>query len=293
MPCTTFSSSSSSPTLSRGSPPGNCNYAGVLIIWDRLFGTFSPEDEQRDLYGLAAPVATFNPAAINASHWRRLADVGAARADPRCWGRVAALCRRRVVQPWSFNPAGLWAPIPAPKRSLWVLPTVPARPKYQGSSGSPPPGALQAYVAVHGVATVAAGYAVIAVAGAPWAAAAVPLEAVICAVLAVIASVAGLGRLLDDPIRAAPEESVRVGLLAAACMVFAPGEAALRLLLPSLPPALQAAAAPLLSVPALSISARLAVAIAPLVWWQRVEASCAAVAVPPRAASDSEAAKHE
>ncbi|RYH29427.1 fatty acid hydroxylase family protein [archaeon] len=25
-------------------PPGNCNYAGVLIVWDRLFGTFEPED---------------------------------------------------------------------------------------------------------------------------------------------------------------------------------------------------------------------------------------------------------
>lgn len=24
-------------------PPGNCNYAGVLIIWDRLFGTFQSE----------------------------------------------------------------------------------------------------------------------------------------------------------------------------------------------------------------------------------------------------------
>ena len=274
------------PPLPAGRPPGNCNYAGVLIIWDRLFGTFVPEDEQRDLYGLAAPVATFNPAAINASHWLRLADVGAARAAPR-WGRLAALCRRRVVQPWAFNPAGLWAPIPAPKRSLWLLPTAPARPKYEGSSGIPPPGALQAYVAVHGVATVAAGYAVMAVAGAPWAAAAAPLEAVGCAALAVVASVAGLGRLLDDPIRAAPEESVRVGLLAAACMVFAPGEAALRILMPSLPPPLQAIAAMLLSVPALAIGARLALAIAPLVWWQRVEASCAA-----EAASHGETVKY-
>jgi hypothetical protein len=40
-------------TLPWCSPPGNCNYAGVLIIWDRIFGTFVAEDAQRDLYGLA------------------------------------------------------------------------------------------------------------------------------------------------------------------------------------------------------------------------------------------------
>lgn len=26
-------------------PPGNCNYAGFLIVWDRLFGTFTPEGQ--------------------------------------------------------------------------------------------------------------------------------------------------------------------------------------------------------------------------------------------------------
>ncbi|EDV28202.1 uncharacterized protein TRIADDRAFT_3988, partial [Trichoplax adhaerens] len=36
------------------------NYAGVLIIWDRIFGTFEPEDEE-GVYGLTSPVATWNP----------------------------------------------------------------------------------------------------------------------------------------------------------------------------------------------------------------------------------------
>jgi len=36
------------------------NYAGVLIIWDRLFGTFEPERE-RVRYGLTTNIATFNP----------------------------------------------------------------------------------------------------------------------------------------------------------------------------------------------------------------------------------------
>jgi sterol desaturase/sphingolipid hydroxylase (fatty acid hydroxylase superfamily) len=35
-------------------PPGNCNYAGTLIIWDRLFGTFTPEGELNNKRTLVA-----------------------------------------------------------------------------------------------------------------------------------------------------------------------------------------------------------------------------------------------
>jgi sterol desaturase/sphingolipid hydroxylase (fatty acid hydroxylase superfamily) len=36
------------------------NYAGVLIIWDRLFGSFTPEREE-PVYGLTKPLGTWNP----------------------------------------------------------------------------------------------------------------------------------------------------------------------------------------------------------------------------------------
>lgn len=36
------------------------NYGGTLIVWDRLFGTFEPEDE-RVVYGLTHNIKTFNP----------------------------------------------------------------------------------------------------------------------------------------------------------------------------------------------------------------------------------------
>ena len=35
------------------------NYAGILIVWDRLFGTFV-EERQRPRYGLTKPVGTYN-----------------------------------------------------------------------------------------------------------------------------------------------------------------------------------------------------------------------------------------
>ncbi|HEX5746324.1 MAG TPA: sterol desaturase family protein [Archangium sp.] len=39
------------------------NYAGILIIWDRLFGTFQAEDE-RPVYGLTKNIHTYNPLRI-------------------------------------------------------------------------------------------------------------------------------------------------------------------------------------------------------------------------------------
>lgn len=35
------------------------NYAGILIIWDRMFGTFQ-EEMHRPTYGLTTPVGTYN-----------------------------------------------------------------------------------------------------------------------------------------------------------------------------------------------------------------------------------------
>jgi sterol desaturase/sphingolipid hydroxylase (fatty acid hydroxylase superfamily) len=36
------------------------NYAGVFIVWDRLWGTFTPEQEE-PVYGLTTPLASWNP----------------------------------------------------------------------------------------------------------------------------------------------------------------------------------------------------------------------------------------
>ena len=47
------------------------NYAGVFIIWDRLFGTFEPEG-QRAVYGVTTPLASFNPVYANVAHYRWL-----------------------------------------------------------------------------------------------------------------------------------------------------------------------------------------------------------------------------
>ncbi|UII28018.1 sterol desaturase family protein [Fulvivirga maritima] len=45
------------------------NYGSTLIIWDRIFGTFQPEEE-RPKYGLTEPVNTYNPITLNFHEWR-------------------------------------------------------------------------------------------------------------------------------------------------------------------------------------------------------------------------------
>jgi hypothetical protein len=44
------------------------NYGGVLIVWDRLFGSFEPERAPVD-YGLTKNIRTFDPLRIAFHEW--------------------------------------------------------------------------------------------------------------------------------------------------------------------------------------------------------------------------------
>ena len=46
------------------------NYAGILIVWDRLFGTFQPElDEEACRYGIVKNLTSFNPLRVAFHEW--------------------------------------------------------------------------------------------------------------------------------------------------------------------------------------------------------------------------------
>lgn len=48
----------------------DANYAGTLIIWDRMFGTFVPEDDaEKPRYGIVKNLGTFNPLIISFHEW--------------------------------------------------------------------------------------------------------------------------------------------------------------------------------------------------------------------------------
>ncbi|MBK7149230.1 MAG: sterol desaturase family protein [Bacteroidetes bacterium] len=45
------------------------NYGGILIIWDKLFGTFQAElPDEKPVFGITRPVSTWNPIKINFVH---------------------------------------------------------------------------------------------------------------------------------------------------------------------------------------------------------------------------------
>lgn len=52
----------------------DANYAGTLIIWDRMFGSFIPEsDDEKCRYGIIKNLGTFNPLVIAFHEWLAIA----------------------------------------------------------------------------------------------------------------------------------------------------------------------------------------------------------------------------
>lgn len=70
------------------------NYGGILIVWDRLFGTFAQE-RAPVVYGTVHPLETWNPVRNNLDFWRELGRRSRA-AFGRGWFTV--------MRPWVVSP---------------------------------------------------------------------------------------------------------------------------------------------------------------------------------------------
>lgn len=115
-------------------PPGNCNYAGVLIVWDRLFGTHAAETERLDYFGLAGPVSTFDPIDLNLQHWRKVLRMRI--STPRCFPSfLQRAFTARAHHQFKLQPEQLLEPFQAVSegKSSWDLPKEPKRRKYDGA----------------------------------------------------------------------------------------------------------------------------------------------------------------
>ncbi|MGV9643933.1 sterol desaturase family protein [Streptomyces sp. NPDC003514] len=74
------------------------NYGGILIVWDRLFGTFQPEGE-RVVYGLTKNIDTYNPLRVAFHEYAAT------------WHDIRTATRWRDRAGYAFGPPG-WTPQP-------------------------------------------------------------------------------------------------------------------------------------------------------------------------------------
>ncbi len=86
----------------------DANYAGVLIIWDRLFGTFVPEDDkEKPHYGIVSQLGTFNPFRVAFHEWAGI------------WRDVTHAKSARDAIGYIFGPPG-WSPDGSRKTSASI-----------------------------------------------------------------------------------------------------------------------------------------------------------------------------
>jgi sterol desaturase/sphingolipid hydroxylase (fatty acid hydroxylase superfamily) len=68
------------------------NYAGVFIVWDRMFGTFVAEDDaDKPRYGIVKNLASFNPLKVATHEWVGMAkDLASSRSPREVFGYLFA-----------------------------------------------------------------------------------------------------------------------------------------------------------------------------------------------------------
>ncbi|MFE7134752.1 sterol desaturase family protein [Streptomyces sp. NPDC057638] len=96
------------------------NFGGILIVWDRMFGSFAPETE-RPVYGLTKNIDTYNPLRVATHEYVSIArDVRAATT----WRERAG----RVFRGPGWQPASAPVPSPATASDASPLPETAANP---------------------------------------------------------------------------------------------------------------------------------------------------------------------
>ena len=172
------------------------NHGGILIVWDRLFGTYQKEEEE-PAYGITTPLRSFNPVWAHLHYWVELGQK--ARRATRVADKV-----RVFLKPPGWQPAELGGFLPAPEVD-------PGHVKYETAA----PGGLALYVFVQFV--IALGGTTVLLfrqddlAAGPRAAAAA----------AILVSLVALGGLLERKAWAFSLETLRVLLILLAAVVGA------------------------------------------------------------------------
>lgn len=90
----------------------DCNYGGVFILWDRLFGTFQEEDPREPvIFGVTTPLASWNPLWANLQFYAQLWND--ARRTRSVWDKL-----RIWFMPTGWRPADVAQAYPQAKQDL-------------------------------------------------------------------------------------------------------------------------------------------------------------------------------
>lgn len=166
----------------------DCNYGGILMVWDRLFGTFVDErDDEPVVYGTRTPLRSFDPLRANLQGYLAMA------AD--AWHTRRFGDKLRVLwMPPGWRPADRLAADPKPPFDLAA-----ARQRHD-----PPASRVAQALAVALFVAALTGTAVLL-----WSAHERPLWQLAAGALAVLATLQAVGTLVGGPARrdAAPARS--------------------------------------------------------------------------------------
>ena len=170
------------------------NYGAVLIVWDRLFGTFVAESERPD-YGITTPLRSFNPLWAQVHYWIDLARMS---RTGRSWRDRLAVW----LEPPERTAAREHAPVPgAPAQTA----------KYDVRV----PGATRAYVVVNFALGVAAAFCLMM-----WHKLVPPPWLAVTGLLVLLTMVTS-GALVERKRWARPVEALRVCLVVGATALWA------------------------------------------------------------------------
>lgn len=170
------------------------NYGGILISWDRLFGTFVEEGE-KPVYGTTKPFRSFNPVFAQVATFAELYDC--ARLLPRLADKLKLLAMPPEWSPGAAAPAADLL-----DRAKHESPATPGRRLY----------------ALAQLAPIAAATFLLMLKGPE-----LPLSFSAAAVALLFSSLLALGALLDDRRWGWPLELTRLGVTAAAGAAWAAG----------------------------------------------------------------------